>query len=108
MHLDAFEVLPQDKIRDVVQVMKGEAQIWWRGVQSPRTAAHGVLTWPEFVAQFERSFYSATLLDKMKIELNNNTQDNMTVVEYEVGFNKIVRFVPHVANNDAEKARQFR
>ena len=93
MQLDAFEVLPQDRVRYVVQVMKGEAQIWWRGVQSARTAAHGVLTWLEFVAQFERSFYSATFLDKMQIELNNYTQDKMTVAVYEVGFNKIVRFV---------------
>lgn len=108
MQLDAFEVLPQDRVRYVVQIMKGEAQIWWRGVQSARTAAHGVPTWPEFVAQFERRFYSATFLDKMQIELNNYTQGKMTVAEYEVGFNKIVRFVSHVANNDAEKARRFR
>jgi hypothetical protein len=30
------------------------------------------------------------------------------VAEYEVGFNQIVRFVPHVAHDDAEKARRFR
>ena len=30
------------------------------------------------------------------------------VTEYEVGFNKMVRFVPHVAYNEMEKASQFR
>jgi hypothetical protein len=30
------------------------------------------------------------------------------VAEYEVGFNKIVRFVPHVTRNEVEKASQFR
>jgi hypothetical protein len=49
-----------------------------------------------------------TFLDKMKIDLHNYVQDKKTVTEYEVGFNQIVRFVPHVAYNDAEKARQFR
>jgi hypothetical protein len=34
-------------------------------------------------------------------------QDKKTIIEYEVGFNKIVRFVPHVANNEVEKASQF-
>jgi hypothetical protein len=34
--------------------------------------------------------------------------DKKTVAEYEVGFNKIVRFVPHVARNEVEKAFQFR
>jgi len=29
------------------------------------------------------------------------------VAEYEVGFNKIVCFVPHVARNEVEKASQF-
>ena len=65
MQLDAFDVLPRDKIRYVTQLMKGEAQIWWRGVQSARTVAHGDLTWSEFVRQFERRFYPATFLDKM-------------------------------------------
>jgi hypothetical protein len=44
----------------------------------------------------------------MKIDLQTYRQDKKTVAEYEVGFNKIVRFVPHVANNDIEKASQFR
>jgi hypothetical protein len=54
--------------------MKGKAQIWWRGVQSVRTVAHGDLTWSEFVRQFGRRFYPATFLDKMQIDLNNYTQ----------------------------------
>jgi hypothetical protein len=44
----------------------------------------------------------------MKIDLHNYVQDKKIVAEYEVGFNKIVSFVPHVAYNDAENARQFR
>ncbi|KAG8083715.1 hypothetical protein GUJ93_ZPchr0016g2527 [Zizania palustris] len=108
MQLDAFEVLPRDKIRYVIQLMKGEAQIWWRGVQSARTVAHGELSWPEFVRQFGRRFYPITFLDRMQIELNNYNQGQKSVAEYEVGFNQIVRFVPHVAHDDTEKARRFR
>jgi hypothetical protein len=32
----------------------------------------------------------------------------MKITEYEVGFNKMVRFVPHVAYNELEKSSQFR
>jgi hypothetical protein len=32
----------------------------------------------------------------------------MTITEYEVSFNKIVRFVPHLAKIVVEKATQFR
>jgi hypothetical protein len=44
----------------------------------------------------------------MKIDLHNYKQEKMSVTEYEVGFNKIVRFVPHVACDEIEKAGQFR
>ena len=43
----------------------------------------------------------------MKIELQSFKQEKKLVTEYEVGFNKMVRFVPHVAYNEMEKASQF-
>ncbi|KAF0909598.1 hypothetical protein E2562_038811 [Oryza meyeriana var. granulata] len=58
--------------------------------------------------EFERRFYPATFLDKMKLDLNNYVQDKKTVAKYEIGFNQIVRFVPHVAHDEIQKARQFR
>lgn len=106
--MEVFDVLTPDRFRYGTQLLKGEAQIWLKGVQSAHTAAHGPLSWPEFVRQFERRFYPATFLDRMKIDLNNYTQEKKSVAEYEVGFNQIVRFVPHVARDEVEKARQFR
>jgi hypothetical protein len=44
----------------------------------------------------------------MKIDMHNYKQEKMSVTEYEMGFNKIVRFVPHVACDEIEKAGQFR
>ncbi|XP_062182018.1 uncharacterized protein LOC133886282 [Phragmites australis] len=102
--MEAFDVLDHDRVRYGVQLLKGEAQIWWKGVQSARTTTHGPLSWHEFVRQFERRFYPVTFLDRMKIDLNAYTQDKKLVAEYEVGFNQIVRFVPHVAHDDVEKA----
>ncbi|KAF0896555.1 hypothetical protein E2562_024693 [Oryza meyeriana var. granulata] len=55
--------------------------------------------------EFEQRFYPATFLDKMKLDLNNYVQDKRIVAEYEIGFNEIVRFVPHVAHDEVEKAR---
>ncbi|KAF0930562.1 hypothetical protein E2562_033480 [Oryza meyeriana var. granulata] len=106
--MEAFEVLAQDCVLYVTQLLKGEAQFWWKGVQFARTATHGPLFWAEFVRQFERRFYPATFLDKMKLDLNNYVQDKKTVVEYEIGFNQIVCFIPHVAHDEVDKARQFR
>jgi hypothetical protein len=44
----------------------------------------------------------------MKIDLQSYKKEKKSVTEYEVGFNKMVRFVPHVAYNEMEKASQFR
>ena len=106
--MEAFAVLAQDRVRYGSQLLKAEAQIWWKGVQSARTVAHAPLTWQDFVTQFERRFYPVTFLDRMKIDLNNYMQDKKLVAEYEVGFNQIVHFVPHVARDEVEKAKQFR
>jgi len=103
--MDVFEVVYQDRVRFSTQLLKGEAQILWKGVQAAHPAMYGLMSWHDFVRQFERRFYPATFLDKMKMDLNNYVQDKKTVTEYEVGFNQIVRFVPHVAYNDMEKAR---
>jgi hypothetical protein len=43
----------------------------------------------------------------MKIDLQSYKQKKKSVTEYEVGFNKMVRFVPHVAYNELEKASKF-
>jgi hypothetical protein len=105
--LDVFEVVSGDHVRYGTQLLKGGAHIWWRGVQSSHSAS-GPLSWHVFVTQFERRFYPTTFLEKMKIDLHNYKHEKMSVIEYEVGFNKIVRFVPHVACDEIEKASRFR
>ncbi|GJN41077.1 hypothetical protein PR202_gn00402 [Eleusine coracana subsp. coracana] len=106
--MEVFEVVYGDRVRYGTQLLKGEAQTWWRGVQRANSHAPGTLTWHVFVRQFERRFYPTTFLEKMKIDLQSYKQEKKTVAEYEVGFNKIVHFVPHVANNELERAAQFR
>jgi hypothetical protein len=76
-------------------------------VQAAHSSSPGVLTWDVFIRQFERRFYPVTFLEKMKIDLQSFKQEK-SVTEYEVGFNKMARFVPHVAFNEMEKASQFR
>jgi hypothetical protein len=105
--MNVFEIVYGDWVRFGTQLLKGEAQIWWRGVQAAHSFSPGVLSWDVFIRQFERRFYPVTFLEKMKIDLQSYKQEKKYVTEYEVGFNKMVRFVPHVAYNEMEKASQF-
>jgi hypothetical protein len=106
--LESFEVRASDWVRYAHQLLNGEALVWWRGVQSSYPAARGPITWMDFVSQFERRFYPIAFMDKMKTQLERCHQGKRTIVEYEVEFNKIVRFVPHVARDYYEKAWIFR
>ncbi|KAL6600580.1 hypothetical protein ACP70R_045380 [Stipagrostis hirtigluma subsp. patula] len=106
--LDAFQVPATEWVRYATQLLKGEALVWWRNLLLSRHAAYGPITWPEFVGQFERRFYPVAFMDKMKTQLERCHQGKKTVAEYEIAFNQIVRFVPHVAHNEYEKARIFR
>ncbi|KAL6594984.1 hypothetical protein ACP70R_048087 [Stipagrostis hirtigluma subsp. patula] len=105
--LDAFQVLATEWVRYATQLLKGEALVWWRNLLLSHHAAYGPMTWPDFVGQFESRFYPVAFMDKMKTQLERCHQGKKTVAEYEIAFNQIVRFVPHVAHNEYEIARIF-
>jgi hypothetical protein len=66
--MNVFEIVYGDRVRFGTQLLKGEAQIWWRGVQAAHSSSPGVLTWDVFIRQFERRFYPVTFQEKMKID----------------------------------------
>jgi hypothetical protein len=105
--LDAFRIPQTEWVRYATQLLKGEALVWWRNVLSSRSVVHGPITLGEFVNQYERRFYPVAFTDKMKTQLQRCHQGKKTVAEYEVEFNQNVRFVPHVAHIEYEKARIF-
>jgi hypothetical protein len=42
--MDVFEIAFGDRVRFSTQLLKGEAQIWWRGVQAAHSSSPGYLT----------------------------------------------------------------
>jgi hypothetical protein len=104
--MNVFEIVYGDRVRFGTQLLKGEAQFGGEACRQ-LTPSPGVLSWEVFIRQFERRFYPITFLGKIKIDLQSYKQEKKSVTEYEVGFNKMVRFVPHVAYNELEKASQF-
>jgi hypothetical protein len=68
--MNVFEIVYGDRVRFGTQLLRGEAQNWWRGVQAAHSSSPGVLSWDVFIRQFERRFYPVTFLEKMKIDLH--------------------------------------
>jgi hypothetical protein len=69
--MNVFEIVYGDRVCFGTQLLKGEAQIWWRGVQAAHSSSRGVLSRDVFIRQFERRFYPVTFLEKMKIDLQS-------------------------------------
>jgi hypothetical protein len=70
--MNVFEIVYGDRVCFGTQLLKGEAQIWWRGVHAAHSSSPGVLSWDVFIGQFERRFYPVTFLEKMKIDLQSS------------------------------------
>jgi hypothetical protein len=47
--MNVFEIVYGDRVRFGTQLLKGEAQIWWRGVQAAHSSSPGVLSWDVFI-----------------------------------------------------------
>jgi hypothetical protein len=43
--MDVFKIVYGDRVRFGTQLLKGEAQIWWRSVQAAHSSSLGVLSW---------------------------------------------------------------
>jgi phage-related protein len=106
-YMDALVMTPEDRVVYVAFQLKGLADVWWEGVRKAWTPAHGAPTWDIFVKQFTAKYYPTSFKEKMDVALRNIKQGNKTVDEHDVEFSKIVHFVDHINQNEAEKARRF-
>jgi phage-related protein len=106
-YMDALVMTPEDRVVYVAFQLKGLADVWWEGVRKAWTPAHGAPTWDIFVKEFTAKYYPTSFKEKMDVALRNIKQGNKTVDEHDVEFSKIVHFVDHINQNEAEKARRF-
>ncbi|GKV25053.1 hypothetical protein SLEP1_g34558 [Rubroshorea leprosula] len=51
-------------------------------------------------------FTLEAVLERKELEFMNLKQSDMTIDEYQVKFNSFVKFAPHIANDEAKKARK--
>ena len=66
-HLGALGLTSELRVQFVAFQLKGQADLWWEGVLTARTAAHGPVTWELFVEQFRRRFYPASFVDRKSV-----------------------------------------
>ncbi|GKV41417.1 hypothetical protein SLEP1_g48955 [Rubroshorea leprosula] len=95
------------KVELAVFTLEGEADDWWTVVQDGFSKRGEEVTWDKFVQAFYRKYFSAVVLERKELEFMNLKQDDMTVDEYQAKFNSLMKFAPHLVNDEVRKVRKF-
>ncbi|GAB2296030.1 hypothetical protein Dimus_038399 [Dionaea muscipula] len=86
-------------------MLKDVVEYWWSSVERRYQSQGDVITWRDFVAEFEAKFYSESLKAEKKAELLTLRQDGLNVAEYDVKMTELSRFAPELVMT--EKDRMF-
>ncbi|GKV05621.1 hypothetical protein SLEP1_g17608 [Rubroshorea leprosula] len=65
------------------------------------------VTWDKFVQAFYRKYFSTAVLERKELEFMNLKEDDMTVDGYQAKFSSLMKFAPHLVNDEVRKARKF-
>ena len=79
-------------------MLKKDARHWWGSVKLRRDVR--VMTWEEFVREFNHKYYNPTTLRAQQNEFLNLKQGNMTVMEAVRNFEQLARLCPFLENTE--------
>ena len=94
-----------DKVSCAVYMLKNDARIWWEVTQV--AVAGEQLTWERFKTVFYDKYFTADTKAEKVSQFFNLRQEGMSVSEYVRKFESLCRFVPFIANDQAEKVNRF-
>ena len=105
-----FAVLRYDEALRVdlaVFQMEDAARYWWGTVQARWDRTGVVKTWAAFRHEFMEKYVPRIEQDRRIDEFYRLEQGNRNVAQYDAEFNRLLRYVPHMHDNEREKARHF-
>jgi hypothetical protein len=97
--LESMECSENDKVTFVIRFFRGNACNWWEGTKAYMVASQVEMNWVNFKRLFISHYIPESYQFQMERELNELKQGNMSVADYTMKFNELVRYV--VEGNDA-------
>ncbi|XP_075483701.1 uncharacterized protein LOC142523857 [Primulina tabacum] len=94
-----------DRVRCTTYLLKDETFLWWDGAE--RGVNIATLTWEEFKRVFNDKYFTSDVRSRLKGEFMSLRQGNWSVSDFVQKFNRGCHFVPLIANDAAEKFRNF-
>ena len=101
---DLMQCTDELKFRIEVHMLKGRALTWWKFV-SGRQLPGVKLTWKNFRREFNQKFYSSLFRDQKMKGFLDLTQENKSVVKYEVAFTELSRYAAPLVRRDTRSFR---
>ncbi|WJX56312.1 hypothetical protein P8452_41980 [Trifolium repens] len=97
--LESMDCTEADKVTFVSRFFRGDACNWWDGTKAYMEASQMEMNWENFRRLFVGHYIPESYQFQMERELTELKQGNMSVAEYTMKFNELVRYV--MDGNDA-------
>ena len=101
-----MQCIPEEKFDYVVSLLQGDAYAWWETIPDS-TAQPPVLTWNDFLREFHDAYVPEVYKDQKEKEFLELQHGNRLVVEYEVQFNQLSHYAPHMIATEKKKCTRF-
>ncbi|XP_073137266.1 uncharacterized protein [Henckelia pumila] len=95
------------RVRLIIHQLQGVAKSWWMTTKRAKENKGTAITWALFRAEFYKRFFPASYRKDKGAEFSNLRQGSMSIEDYVAKFDSLLRFAPHIADNEEAKADQF-
>ncbi|XP_073120824.1 uncharacterized protein [Henckelia pumila] len=93
--------------RLVIHQLQGIAKNWWITTKRAIENRGTTITWDLFKTEFYKMFFQVLYRKDKGDEFANLKQGNLNIEEYVTKFDSLLRFAPHIADNEEAKDDQF-
>ncbi|XP_073041920.1 uncharacterized protein [Primulina eburnea] len=104
---DSLEYSDERRVKFIGHQLKEVAKSWWIATKEVLEQRGTVITWEIFKVEFYRRFFLGSYREVKKTEFEILKQEQLNVEEYVAQFSTLLRFSPHVAENDEAVTDQF-
>ncbi|XP_073067268.1 uncharacterized protein [Primulina eburnea] len=107
MLFDSLDYTDERRVRLIEHQLHDVAKNWWLTTKRALEYRGTVITWKFFKTEFYQIFFPISYRKNKGAEFANLRQGQLNIEEYVAKFSTLLRFAPHVAENDEDVADQF-
>ncbi|XP_073130146.1 uncharacterized protein [Henckelia pumila] len=104
---DSLDYSDDRRIRLVIYQLHGVAKKWWTSTKKAMENRGTLINWILFKTEFYKRFFPVSYRKDKNAEFANLMQGNLSIEDYVTKFDSLLRFAPHISDNEEAKADHF-